>query len=125
MTLRQAAAAMGYASDCVARAWALDHNVTWAVDPARSAPRVADADLPPLLADQPLLARDCKALWVAVLAEQWRAAFYPYEGVDGPRLRRDAAAWFGTRDFHMVCALAGFDGPAVHERFRVQWARVI
>jgi hypothetical protein len=32
---------------------------------------------------------------------------------DGPVVSTD---WLGSRDFHMICALAGFDGVAVCER---------
>jgi hypothetical protein len=32
---------------------------------------------------------------------------------DGPVVSTD---WLGSRDFHMICALAGFDGVAVFER---------
>lgn len=72
----------------------------------------------------PVRAQDCRALWQSVLAEQWRAAFQPYDSRVGQLLREQAASWFGSRDFHLVCALAGFDGPAVYERFRVKWAGV-
>lgn len=31
---------------------------------------------------------------------------------------REAQAWIGSRDFFMVCALAGLDGAAVLDRWR-------
>ncbi len=56
----------------------------------------------------------CKSLWVAILAEQFRLATLSrptYLDTDLDILK--ARRWFGFRDFHMVCALAGLDGDWV------------
>lgn len=73
----------------------------------------------------------CRALWQSVLLSCIRAAFE--EVTDYLRLSKSRLApvkhekttaelfqstWIGTRDFHMVCALAGLDGSAVQSRLR-------
>lgn len=52
----------------------------------------------------------CRALWCAVIQEQFALAMRPvptqmdraYE-IDGAR------RWFGSRDYHIACSLAGVD----------------
>ena len=34
-------------------------------------------------------------------------------GGDAPDIKLSAISWFGTKDFFIVCALAGYDGQAV------------
>lgn len=59
----------------------------------------------------------CRNLWCAVLAAMWDLATRPCRR-DSRSEIEGAREWFGSRDFHMVCALAGFDGMAVLERYR-------
>ncbi|WP_322889325.1 MULTISPECIES: hypothetical protein [unclassified Yoonia] len=62
----------------------------------------------------------CRALWAAALTACIKTAL----GIDGEYTRRygqnDArlrsTAWFRSRDFYTMCALAGLDGPACAER---------
>ncbi|SNT76437.1 hypothetical protein [Paracoccus seriniphilus] len=60
---------------------------------------------------------DCRELWCAVLAEAWREAFTTSTTAT-PRDIAVARRWFGSRDFHTVCALAGLDGDYVMCGFR-------
>lgn len=67
----------------------------------------------------------CMNLWRSVLLEQARlaltvGAFAGCHGYSNPAERRIARAWFGTREFHTVCALAGFDGDAVLDGYNRQ-----
>jgi hypothetical protein len=39
------------------------------------------------------------------------------DGANGVKLPANPV-WIGSTDFHMICALAGFDGVAVAERLR-------
>lgn len=71
--------------------------------------------------------RTCRALWAEVLLMAWRDVFPEARshggGADsgeGLRYRTAAIAWFGSRDFHRVATLAGFDGSAVMDRFRAR-----
>lgn len=56
--------------------------------------------------------RACRALWCAVVEEQFRLAVSP-KMADRPAEISAARRWFGTRDFFMACALAGVDGAWV------------
>lgn len=60
----------------------------------------------------------CRKLWCQVLLSCVRAAL----NVDGSNDRQNSRPvpfdWIGSRDFHMICALAGFDGVAVAERLQ-------
>lgn len=67
----------------------------------------------------------CRALWAAVLLENWRTArgecTWPNgRGHDGGRevAQRQAAAWFGSEDFDVVCMFVGVDRDAVLAAFR-------
>lgn len=62
--------------------------------------------------EQDIDPRACRALWCAVVSEQFRLAVSP-NTVDRPVEISAARRWFGTRDFFMVCALAGVDGAWV------------
>lgn len=115
MTVTKAARAMGYSTTDKAHQWARDNGRVWASYPDRWFEHVATQDLPDASYDHPIMVRDCVHLWVSVLAEQWRCAFKP--GVKYG-WQQDALKWFGSRDFYTVCALAGFDGAAVYERFQ-------
>jgi hypothetical protein len=70
----------------------------------------------------------CRAMWCSVLIYcltsmltellQHRSVFVE-ERRNQSTLRDGAAVgpgWVGSRDFHMICALAGFDGTAMKER---------
>jgi hypothetical protein len=61
----------------------------------------------------------CKLLWCAALKLQWDLAF------PSGRARPDPTAlgWFGTKDFHTVCALADVDADAVLARFELRVTR--
>lgn len=62
----------------------------------------------------------CRKLWVAVLAEMWNVALFDGLGAIPAGVGEVAAAdrWFGSRDFRMVCALAGLDDDKVLEAYR-------
>jgi hypothetical protein len=66
--------------------------------------------------------RACRALWCAVIEDQFRLAVAP-RASDLPREIDSARRWFGSRDFFMTCALAGLDGAwvlwGVHRRFEI------
>ncbi len=57
----------------------------------------------------------CSKLWLAVLAEMWNVALFDGLSAVRPGVGEVAAAdrWFGSRDFRMVCALAGLDAEKV------------
>ncbi len=72
----------------------------------------------------------CRAMWCGVLIACLSSAITEFLQ---PRAlpeekhtnRRDlrgetgiAPRWIGSRDFHMICALAGFDGVAIRERLQ-------
>ncbi|MGL5735051.1 MAG: hypothetical protein ACRCYS_09320 [Beijerinckiaceae bacterium] len=82
-------------------------------------PMPAAADLPPI-DDSHVDAVGCRALWQSVLLEQVRLALTVGAaggeggfGYSNPADQARARSWIGTRDFHMVCALAGLEGDAV------------
>jgi hypothetical protein len=77
---------------------------------------VAPSDLPPMELEPPR-AIDCQRLWVTLIHDQWRCALDASTTPWARRDRRDARAWIGTKDFHIVCALAGLDGSAVLDRY--------
>lgn len=83
----------------------------------------ADPDRMPWPADW-LTTRDpgdwakCRALWCSVLLSCVRDALKGNH-VDKSTVAQTyvaTAGWIGSRDFHMVCALAGVDGVAVADR---------
>lgn len=55
----------------------------------------------------------CRHVWQAVLAQAIRDIFTVTDNYKtvSKNEARTARAWIGTKDFHMVCALAGVDGP--------------
>ncbi len=72
---------------------------------------------------QPLVHVDaaaCRKLWVAVLAEMWNVALFDGLGAIPAGVGEVAAAdrWFGSRDFRMVCGLAGLDDEKVLGAYR-------
>lgn len=76
---------------------------------------LADMDVP-----------SCVALWRSVLRAQLDLVFAPqYQDTrkDRGRMERRAAlAWFGTRDFRMVCDLALLEAESVMDEFRRRMA---
>lgn len=99
-----------------------------------TAEAVADADEAQAIVDALLRggpyaapeADDCRALWAAVLLECWLTAAMPVRlVVPGARNLKDQREseraecrdWFGSRDFHLVCAFIGFDSEAVLAAF--------
>lgn len=67
-------------------------------------------------------AKACRMLWRAALAEIGLVALGK-AGNRGkafvtPAEQQAAQAWFGTRDFYTVCALAGFDGAYILRKYR-------
>lgn len=63
--------------------------------------------------------RRCRGLWASVLLEQVRLAGVVCPTSVDKQLDIDRARkWLGSRDFHIVCDLAGVDGGAVFERLR-------
>ncbi len=69
-------------------------------------------------------ARQLRHLWTCVLAQALRDIFRTASSKYGCDDLEHAAvmAWIGTRDFHQVCALAGLDGRAVHDRLKRRMA---
>ena len=62
--------------------------------------------------DEAICPCDCRALWCAVIEEQLVLAVSTRKK-DHAREIDSARRWFGSRDFFMVCALAGLDGALV------------
>jgi hypothetical protein len=67
-------------------------------------------------------ASDCRALWLAVLGEQLRLVFDPGTVFADTLAARQAADWFGGRDFHLVCFLGGVDSDYVLRRYTARLA---
>lgn len=64
--------------------------------------------------------RACRELWAASLLHCLRAAL-GLESYNDSYLGKGTMVgigWIGSRDFHMVCALAGLDGSAVEYRLK-------
>lgn len=59
-------------------------------------------------------------LWQGVLLQALRDMFGTARSEKGCTASQGSLArrWVGSRDFHMVCALAGFDGRRVEARLR-------
>ena len=69
-----------------------------------------------------------RRLWVACLARNWDWSFdakgyVAPSRVDRRALIKECRVWFGSRDFYTVCALAGLEGSAVLERWRLAQER--
>lgn len=74
----------------------------------------------------------CQKLFSKLLLEMWNEVFpeqkndesdIDYQERLGIQIRRShAAGWFGTKDFYIVCSLAGFEPDAVMHRFRTRVA---
>ncbi len=131
LTAAQAAALRGLSIKAASN-WAWRRGLHWPdrAETRMNAVAAEMAPLPPVLPDD-LDLPSCRRIWCAVLLGEWRAVFIedrprhgaaPWKGRGGGRNPRDMTAlrWFGSRDFHMVCALAGFDGMAVLDRFRAR-----
>ena len=118
MTAAQAARACGV-DVSAARHWAARRGVSWPKNDACVARGLPDgmADLPPLV-DCDLDAVACRALWASVLRDQWFWVFGGPLSDDAGHHRREALAWFGTRNCAMVCALAGIEFDYVMLRYR-------
>jgi hypothetical protein len=92
-------------------------------------PMPDEKDLPPI-DDSHVDPAGCANLWRAVLMEHLAlaltvGAFNGQTGYSNPHLQAQARAWFGTRDFHMVCALAGFDGDFILRGYRARLAEAL
>lgn len=66
-------------------------------------------------------AQGYRALWCAVLVEQWKIAFGQGSMVR-PIDVRAAHDWFGSSPFQQVCSLAGVDSGFVMRRYREERA---
>ncbi len=71
----------------------------------------ADMDRNQLI-EQDIDPNACRALWCAVIEEQFRVALTPRRS-DHPVEIAVARNWFGTQDFFEACALAGVDGAFI------------
>ncbi|MEJ6397026.1 hypothetical protein [Yoonia sp. 208BN28-4] len=60
-------------------------------------------------------AQACRAMWAAALIHMLRDLVVDKHSTPRIDLR---SGWFGSRDFHQCCALAGQDGQAVASRIR-------
>jgi hypothetical protein len=58
----------------------------------------------------------CRALWGAALLACIRSALGAIGANDAKNTRTVSLSWFQTKDFHTMCALAGFDGVALADR---------
>lgn len=58
----------------------------------------------------------CRALWGAALFACIRSALGAIGANDAKNTRTVSLSWFETKDFHTMCALAGFDGVAIADR---------
>ncbi|MGR3452899.1 hypothetical protein [Pseudooceanicola sp.] len=82
-----------------------------------------------LIEEPEIDASACRCLWLNVLLYQWHLSLggTPAFNRGRPEARaaeeRAARAWFGTRDFAMVCALAGLEPRAVWDRWIEQQTR--
>lgn len=59
----------------------------------------------------------CRALWCAVVAENWNLAVMPAPS-EGAAVVGAARSWFGSRDYHEVCDLAGVNADDVLMAYR-------
>ena len=59
----------------------------------------------------------CRALWCAVIKEQWQLAFQPLNA-DRDHEITAARRWFGGRDFVLAVTLVGLDPAWVFEGFQ-------
>lgn len=68
----------------------------------------------------------CRALWIGVLNQQFELIARPTASDRDHEIRK-ARIWFGSEDFHMVCALAGLDSQwvMVNVRHRLQQLGVL
>lgn len=115
MTVAQAARASGIGRGQLYR-WAERNGVTFAHPPVRfEAAPLSDLDL---VDPDPVL---CRALWAAVLADQWTVVFNPTLTDD--KARREALVWFGSSDCATVCNLAGVEFDFVMRRLRAALAQ--
>lgn len=67
-----------------------------------------------------MMAARQQQLWQGVLLQALRDMFRTARSENGCTAGEGLAArrWVGSRDFHMVCALAGFDGRRIEQRLR-------
>ena len=112
MTVLQAVAATGLTRDRI-YTWCYRRDVKWAGQTAR---REA-APLPDITLTEPDPVM-CRALWAAILADQWQVALRPGLNEKGDSL--SARGWFGSHDCAVVCSLAGVDFEFVMRRFHAQ-----
>lgn len=78
------------------------------------------------MADQSLRTvqgRACQNLWVAVLVQAMRDLFLT-ASENATLNRQRARTWVKTRDFHMVCALAGLDGEYIARQLERRAAQI-
>ena len=67
--------------------------------------------------------RACQNLWVAVLVQAMRDLFHGAgQNADLDRFR--VKNWLKSRDFHMVCALAGLDGEYIARQLERRSAQI-
>ncbi|MCB5199037.1 hypothetical protein LGQ03_07275 [Loktanella sp. TSTF-M6] len=66
----------------------------------------------------PAHVKGCRALWASALLALIRDAFSTptFNQTQTLGKIRATSSWIGSRDFHMVCALAGLDSVAVLDR---------
>lgn len=107
--------------------WALRRGLKFRSDNCRRehVPAIAAVERPESAAAQDACPVACCNLWRAVLLEEFRTALTVGTGTGEhgqfTAPERDAArSWFGSRDFHMVCALAGLDGATVLSAYQRQ-----
>ncbi|WP_394208210.1 hypothetical protein [Paracoccus litorisediminis] len=59
----------------------------------------------------------CRALWCAVVIENWNVAVAPSSQEHSLDIHR-CRDWFGCPDFHRVCEMAGLDGDDLLVAYR-------
>ena len=84
-------------------------------NPDCSIPTVAG--VAPLYDDSDVDAVACRALWCALIWDQWKIAMSPDDQFLKATEVCNARRWFGSKDFYIVCALAGIDAEYVMDRF--------
>lgn len=127
MTMTKAARVMR-SSHVLAHRWAQANGKDWPASKHAYVKPDVPAPLPPMKLDE-IDARACQSLWAWVLLAHWRDVFpgdserplYRSVGSNAnSRAREVALAWFGTKDFFHVAAMAGFDGTAIMDRLRAR-----
>ena len=80
-----------------------------------------------MIAETPIHADDCRALWLAILNQEIETALgRPLPHISGTaaqaNARDEARRWVGGKDFHEICYLVGIEPEAVLRVYRARLA---